>query len=179
MCVRWSHQSFSVLTIQMCCVGRCLVCNITSTRAPRPFFLRTRAASYLPSFSLFLSHSHSHSLSLSPSKLSKASPVKLSIRRRLQRRSASGVVSSAIFYRQSPSRATYSTVPSMRYRTSARPCGVRYSFAPPVQCRIYSPPVRCRTSTRHWDRTSTLASIYALCPQFSTYAPTRTGSLQT
>ena len=140
------------------------MCNITSTRATRPFFLRTRAASFLPPFSLSFSQSHSHSLSLTPLKLSKASPVKLSIRRRLQRRSASGVVSSAIFYRQSPSRASYSNVPSVRYHTSARPHGVSYFFAPPVRCRIYSPPVRCRTSTRPrcrtstrpWGRTSTL-----------------------
>ena len=147
----------------MVCVYICLVvqynvyARATSSfslgRAPLPTpFLFPLVLSISLSFTLSITL---HSLSLTPSKLSKASPVKLSIRRRLQRRSASGVVSSAIFSRQSPSRASYSNVPSMRYHTSARPHGVRYSFAPPVRCRIYSPPVRCRTSTRHWDRTST------------------------
>ena len=148
---------------QFGCVGKCLVCNITSMRAPRPFFLRTRAASYLPSFSLFLSHSHSHSLSLSPSKLSKASPVKLSIRRRLQRRSASGVVSSAISYHQSPLRASvleralrevsYLCAPPMGYRASPRPrcgavstrprCGAVLLRAPHLNLCSATPRVSC------------------------------------
>ena len=140
----------------MVCVYICLVVQYNVYARATSSFSLGRAPLPTPFlFPLFLSIPLSFSLSLTPSKLSKASPVKLSIRRRLQRRSASGVVSSAIFSRQSPSRASYSNVPSMRYHTSARPHGVRYSFAPPVRCRIYSPPVRCRTSTRHWDRTST------------------------